>query len=172
MIQYPEVEETPTRLPGECFSCKATQLSPGRTWFLDTDVDYFDTPAYRIQICNICFDLLANTCGYIKIGEEVEQYKRAIAQREEEIRGLVRYRHFASMLGISDDHLDRLLALSSSNLEPELTDVVGSGAAIGGRAQRPNETVESGEARLFEPPDDERVDELRPTEERSVNVTI
>jgi hypothetical protein len=172
VIQLPQVEETPTRLPGECFSCKATQLSPGRIWFLDTDVDYFDTPAYRIQICNICFDLLANICGYIKIGEEVEQYKRAIAQREAEIDELKRYRNYIHMLGLSPEHLDHLMGLNSGNLEAESPDAGESRTEVGDREEGTLKSVDSGEARLFEPSDDKRVDELRPTEERSVNVTI
>lgn len=172
MIQQPEVEETPTRLPGECFSCKATQLSPGRIWFLDTDVDYFDTPAYRIQICNICFDLLANTCGYIRIGEEVEQYKKAIAQREAEINELKRYRSYINMLGIDSGRLDRLMGLDSGNLESESPDAGESRATVGAREKRVDGPVVEGEARLFEPADDERMAELRPTDKPDVTVRI
>lgn len=164
MIQLPVVEEQPTRLPGECFSCKATQLSPGREWFLDTDVDYFDTPAYRIQVCNICFDLLANTCGYIKIGEEVEQYKKAIAQREAEIHELTRYRNLAGMLGITDDRLDRLLALNSSNLEPEFGDSLESGATLGSGEGQNQERVVRGTEGSSESTDDEGMAELRSTD--------
>lgn len=171
MIQQPEVEEQPTRLPGECFSCKATQLSAGRTWFLDTDVDYFDTPSYRIQICNICFDILANKCGYIKIGEEVEQYKRAIAKLEEQLHALRKYRFATELLGIDDEHLNSLIARGSSNVESESTDVIDSGPTKRVRTKNPSGSVGSGETGLSESTDDERVDKLRPTD-KSVSVTI
>lgn len=171
MIQQPIVEETPTKPPGECFSCKATQLSPGRQWFLDTDVDYFDTPSYRIQICNICFDLLANTCGYIKIGEEVEQYKRAIAKLEERLDALRRYRRFTELLGVDDDRIDRILTLDENNLEPESSSPLTSSTEKRGGEGRDQKGMGRGKKGTSESPDDENVAKLRSVE-RSVTVNI
>lgn len=171
MIQHPQVEETPTKQPGECFSCKATQLSPGRTWFLDTDVDYFDTPMYRIQVCNICFDLLANTCGYIKIGEEVEQYKKKISDLEGQIHELDRFRRYIDMLGIDPERLDNFLGLSTSNLQAEHGDTLDFGSEVGTGAEGTAKSVGRGKKGSTQSSDDEGVERLRPTKPNtSINI--
>ena len=172
MINQPEVETQPSRPPGECFSCKATQLSPGRVWFLDTDVDYFDTPSYRIQICNICFDILANKCGYIKIGEEVEQYKKKIAGLEGQIHELDNYRRYIDFLGINPSRLDTLMGLSTSNLEAESPDAGESRTEKRVGKNSDSGSVGSGETGLSESTDDKRMGKLRPSNESGVHVNI
>lgn len=171
MINNPLVEENPTQLPGTCFSCGCGTTSPGRIWLVDTTIDYFDTPMYRIQCCNICFDLLANACGYIKIGEEVDQYKRAIAGLEEKLNGLERYRRLADLLGIDDDRLNRLLTLDQVDLRAESPDDVKSGSTKrSGKRQNTGE-MGSGKTGLSESPDDEGVEQLRSVE-RDISVRL
>lgn len=165
MIQEPVVEETPTRLPGTCASCGSTQLSPGRVWFLDTDMDYFDTPSYRIQICNICFDVLANTCGYIRKGEEVEQYRNRIAQLEAELNGLDKYRRVVDMLGLGTERIDYLLAVGEGIMGSDTNDNLDTSAKKRSRAKQSAGTVGEGAERSSESSDDEGMDKLRSVDE-------
>lgn len=172
MILNPEVEENPTRPPGTCFSCGAGSQSPGRDWFLDTDVDYYDTPMYRIQICNICFDLLANKCGYIKKGEEVAQYKRKIAKLEGELDELSRYKRIADSLGFDIDRLDRIISLGQEHLAEVSNHPVKLSSTWGVREEGTASSVESGEAGLPESADDEGMAVVRASKSRTLKVNI
>jgi hypothetical protein len=173
VINNPVVETTPTRLPGACAGCGATQLSAGRDWFLDTDVDYLDTPSYAIQICNICFDLLANICGYIKKGEEVAQYKRKIAKLEAEINELTKYHNLVDLLGIDSGRIDTLTSIMQEHVAKDTLHLVELSAEVGSGEGEDLRQVGSGTEGLSESLDDERVAELRPSKSaKSVRVNI
>lgn len=172
MIQNPVVEETPTRLPGQCASCGSTQLSSGRTWFLDTDIDYFDTPSYAIQICNICFDVLANKCGYIKIGEEVEQYKKRIAELEAEVQTNERYHRVVRLLGLSPDGINRILNLGEEpNNQDSDDDIDTSPKKRGGKRTPPGE-MGGGTEGSAESSDDKDLGGVRSGERSDVSIKL
>jgi len=136
-------------------------------------LDWFDTPLYRIQLCNICFDILANTCGYIKIGEEVEQYRKKIAELEAEVRLNERYHRAVRVLGLSPDSITRLIALGEEpDRQVDADDISPSPKKRSGKSE-PAEQMEPGENGPPESTDDEGMDELRPVVgDKSINISI
>jgi len=171
VITNPVVEQIPTRLPGTCASCGAASSSP-REWFLDTDIDYFDTPLYAIILCDICFDLLANTCGYIKKGEEVEQYHKRIAELEAELHEHRDASRAIDLLGFDSERINNLLADCADDVPQVDGNADESGPKKRARTRATSQSSGRKGEGLSESSDDEGMAIVRSTRDEPVRLNL
>lgn len=111
MINQPRVETSPQRAPGCCISCRAGSQAD-RKWFLDTDLDESDSPMIAIILCDICFTILAGTCGFEPIGKMAQGTRNRIEELERQNNEFRDVDSTLRFFGLDLDHLTNLRARS------------------------------------------------------------